>query len=279
MPILGNRYQGPIKPRNNDRVQALKDAAAPLVPATNATRPNVDPETGARSGPRNGNPAGNAPPPSGASGIPTQTTATISHMDQGVTNSLANNPIANQATGKPPSNEDLYNEAMRKLLAGGPRDTSEEERLLREQMQRDVGSGQANLNARMAAGGMGTSGALSALGTDMRSKAAFDAANSIQGVRSDARDEWSRNVQAGLGSMNQDRNLDMNEAKYQAYIDAINGMQPTPEEEAQAKNKEENDAALSDEVGADVTTSGTRKDKKGVIHSNTRFQWWNPSTW
>lgn len=245
---------------------------APVVPATNAGKPTVDPVTGAKSGPKtdsganlgggNPNPPQNPPqaPPgavpggqtvpgtSGAklppnlvgadpvAGVTTQPPADSVNsrlQDRGfdpdaikrrLNEGIKNKAVPGGLNPAPKSMDDLYDQALRKLLGEGPRDTAEEEALLREQMQRDVGAGQANLNARMAGAGFGTSGALSALGTDMRSRAAFDAANSIQGVRQDARDEFSRNAQAGLGAVNQDRNLDINEAKFQAYIDAMNNM-------------------------------------------------------
>lgn len=215
---------------------AMREAAqiAPIVPATNSRNTMIgDPSSKNKQAPVYA--PGHGPPSSGStSGAPPRGPP-VTNPDNGLTredNTVSTDGQSGVDVGRsevinrpPPSTDQMYEDALRKLLESGPRDTAEEEALLREQMQRDVGSGQANLNARMAAGGMGTSGALSALGTDMRSRAAFDAANSIQGLRGDARDEWSRNVQAGLGAVNQDRTLDVNEAKFQAYIDALNGMQ------------------------------------------------------
>jgi hypothetical protein len=248
MAILQNRMvKNPIT-RKPD-AEAAKQAAAPLVPATNAQKPRTQgPPAGAHAfEPRpvnnpinnsSGIPAGGlgagALPGAGGGSANRGNFLGSSRGNRGQSSSVpAEVPTqyVDQTSGgsdedgqERVSNEQMYDDAMRQLIGNGPRNTAEEERLLREQMQRDVGAGQANLNARMAAGGMGTSGALSALGTDMRSQAAFEAANAIQGVRSDARDEWQQNVTAGLGLMNQDRNLDVQEAKYQQYLDMINEM-------------------------------------------------------
>jgi hypothetical protein len=191
----------------------IKENVSPIVPATNAraAKPSkpYDVQEIIRGGstlsdPPRTNPAP-AAPAGNSSGIPSS-------------------PVQIATPYQPTKTQDqLYDERINDLLAG-PRDTSEDERLLREQMLRDVGSGQANLNARMAAGGMGTSGALSGLSTDMRARAAYEAANAISGVRQDARDEFARNTQAGIGLVNQDRNLDVQEAKYQQYLDMMNEM-------------------------------------------------------
>lgn len=218
-------------------MQTPKNTMAPIVPATNASRP-ASSSPGVKHS-NNQSSGYTIPPPSSgsSSGVPPTFGGNLQSGarggQRGVGGPGAFQPGVNPTLGTEGSNlapgvapdssvDSLYDEALRKLLEGGPRDTAGEEALLREQMLRDVGSGQANLNARMGASGFGTSGALSALGTDMRSKAAFDASKSIEGVRSNARDEYARDLQTGLGAVNQDRAADIEEAKLQAYIDAMN---------------------------------------------------------
>src|SRR3989304_1191735 len=100
----------------------------------------------------------------------------------------------NMAPGETPfedyqTNDALVEQAIAELLGGGVRDTSEDEALIRELLQGTVGQGQADLNARLGAGGFGTSGALGALSGDMRANAARKSAQEIMGVRQGARDE------------------------------------------------------------------------------------------
>ncbi|MBL0320580.1 MAG: hypothetical protein IPP74_14990 [Alphaproteobacteria bacterium] len=133
----------------------------------------------------------------------------------------------------PMSNEELYQQAISKLLGEGPRNTTEDEKLIRDQMLRDVGAGQADLNARMGASGFGTSGALGALSGDMRSRAALDAQKAISGVRTDARQEYLDRLGMGLKGSNDAANLAIKQAAWTAYQQMLDGMQggdaPTPD--------------------------------------------------
>jgi hypothetical protein len=115
------------------------------------------------------------------------------------------------------SDEDLYNQAWRELLEGGPRNTAEQEALIREQMLRDVGAGQAGLNARLGASGFGTSGALGAMSGDMRATAALNAANSIQGVQQDARDEYLDQLGLGFSAGQDGMSLELRKAQFDEY--------------------------------------------------------------
>lgn len=120
-----------------------------------------------------------------------------------------------------PTNDQLAQEAIAELLGGGPRSTADEEALIRELLEGTVGQGQADLNARMAAGGFGSSGALGAMSGDMRRQAAQAASGQILDVRQGARDEWLEQVMAGLDGEFGDRKLDMDEEQYKAYIDVL----------------------------------------------------------
>ena len=118
----------------------------------------------------------------------------------------------------------LANEALKQLLSGDVRDTSEDEALIRELLQSTVGQGQADLNARMAAGGFGTSGALGALSGDMRANAARKSAQEIMGVRQSARDEWLDRTMAGIEAEFKDRGMDLSEEQFNAYLNMIKQM-------------------------------------------------------
>lgn len=260
-------------------VRAANQAAndiAPIIPTTN-TR-SKGPEPAQQNGPRPPDQASSQTPrqpkppmQNNASGIPPPAPTgpnIFPGMGQvGGLNPGIGSAISNGATGQQKTPEQLYQDALNSLLSSGPRDTSQEEKLLREQMLKDAGAGQANLNARMGASGFGTSGALSSLSTDMRSKAAFDAANSIQGVRKDARDEYLDKVSAGLGFVNQDRGLDITEANYQAYIDAMNeifGGEPPPN----------NDVDNVIPVETETLENGVIQPKGGYAGQDGDFMHW-----
>jgi hypothetical protein len=140
--------------------------------------------------------------------------------------------ITQNTQQQPLSDEDLYNQAWRELLEGGPRDTAEQEALIREQMLRDVGVGQAGLNARLGASGFGTSGALGAMSGDMRATAALNAANSIQGVQQDARDEYLDQLGLGFSAGQDGMSLELRKAQFDEYQkmirDLYNKQTPPP---------------------------------------------------
>lgn len=143
-------------------------------------------------------------------------------MSMGVNPEIIRNRAMQEITQEEKDSNQLYDEVLRELLGEGPRDTTAEEERIRRQMESDVSAGQAGLNARLAAGGGGTSGALGALSTDMRSRAALDAATGIEGVKENARDEYLRKLQLGMGGEMQDRAMDMDEAQFEMYMNMIN---------------------------------------------------------
>lgn len=177
---------------------------------------------------------GNASGYSGSSGAPTMGTATANTEKQTVK-----------------SNEQLAQEAMAELLAGNTRDTTGDEATINQMMQSQVGSGQADLNARMGAGGFGTSGALASMSGDMQRQAARDAAQQIMGVRGDARDDRLRELQMGLQSNFTDRGLDMSDAQYQQYLNALADTNYDPERVGSAGS----DGHKNGDVNSDGTLS------------------------
>lgn len=134
-------------------------------------------------------------------------------------------PAAPQKT-----NDELAEDAIRELLQQGPRDTSGDEAAIQKQLEATVGQGQADLNARLGAGGFGTSGALGAISGDMRRQNSLAASDKVMGLRKDARDEYLDKLMAGMEGEFKDRGMDMSEEQYNAYLDALlaaNGIQGT----------------------------------------------------
>lgn len=136
------------------------------------------------------------------------------------------NPIdvqpGNEALQESPnSTDEAANQAIMDLLTGGPRDTAEDEALIRELMQHQAGAGQADLNARLGAAGFGTSGALGAMTSDLRQAAARKAAEDIMGVRQTARDDAFRDLGLGIEAEQRDRGLDITEQQYLDYMQGV----------------------------------------------------------
>lgn len=97
-----------------------------------------------------------------------------------------------------PTMMQAWEKANLDLLNASSRDTAEEERLLQEEMMKRIAGEQGGLNARLGASGFGRSGALSALSTDMRARAASEAAKGLLDIRSDAREELERKLSLGM---------------------------------------------------------------------------------
>lgn len=207
------------------------DEDAPIIPGTNMRRPPQDPifrppdqQPQAPQGPINPNKQQQfqnaAPTPNSSIGSSGSSGAPVVQQQTG-TGVSSNSNVA-----KTP--EELAYEAMQELLRGGVRDTSADEAQIQEMLRSTVGQGQADLNARMGAGGFGTSGALGAVSGDMRRMAARDAAMDIMGIRDDARDDRRSDLQLGLQSNFTDRGFDMSEEQWAQYIEAINAMNYDP---------------------------------------------------
>lgn len=119
-----------------------------------------------------------------------------------------------------PTQDELRDQALADLLAG-QRDTSEDEAMIREQVEADMLQGVVDNQARMGAMGFGSSGALAGLDADIRGRASLDAADQIMGVREDARDDWLRRVGTGLGADLTQREFASREAARDAYADLL----------------------------------------------------------
>lgn len=190
--------------------------------------------------------------------------------DSGPTSFVGNPADVSQTTK---TNEELYQEAINNLLGQGPRNTAEDEKLIRDQMLRDVGAGQADLNARMGASGFGTSGALGALSGDMRSRAALDAQKAISGVRTDARQEYLDRLGMGLKGSNDAASLAIKQKAFDLALQNIEDAQPTPEaqpsSDAQAiiKNADRNDD------GTIINYNKRQLENAGIVFHEVNY-WW-----
>lgn len=118
--------------------------------------------------------------------------------------------------------------------------TADEERLIQEMMRQQAGQGAADVNARLGASGFGTSGALGALTSNVRSEAARKAAADIFDVQRQARGDRRADlgVAADLSAQQreqarQDAELELNMPKNEdADGDGKNDVTGlTPEEE------------------------------------------------
>jgi hypothetical protein len=227
-----------------EQFQMQPEKQAPIIPTTNMRMPrmnfggpqpqnNPQPSTPRQPGQQNVNPNDPRatrpiqPPPMNYSGgsvtAGAPVTGAVAAPKPVTTVGMTTKPGELQGVAQDTrTTDDMLEDAIAELLGNGPRSTAEEEAQIRNQMQSDVSAGQAGLNARIAAGGGGTSGALGAMSTDMRSRAALDAANAVQGVKQDARDEYLRKLQLGLSGKQSDRTLDMDEAQFEMYMNMIN---------------------------------------------------------
>jgi hypothetical protein len=151
------------------------------------------------------------------------------------------------------SDDDLARDAYRELLENGQRDTTAEEKQIMDMLQSNIGKNQADLNARMAAGGFGTSGALGQMGADMRAQATREALDEIMGVRNDAYDDYLRATQLGMQGNYQDRRFDMDEEQWAQTLDALNRANYDPKDPYGV-------APNSEYMGADRNQDGELSD-------------------
>jgi uncharacterized protein YnzC (UPF0291/DUF896 family) len=151
--------------------------------------------------------------------------------DPDIANRIANENqqrIRNELAGIPgwggkDSQSSLMDQAINDLLTGNVqgRDTTAEEAAIRDEIARSASANQAELMARMGAGGGGTSGAMSALTGDLQIKAANEAINRINELRSQARGERLDELETGISARNKAVEIANQEKLRQAYLDMI----------------------------------------------------------
>jgi uncharacterized protein YnzC (UPF0291/DUF896 family) len=232
------------------------EVKAPVVPTTNTNLPQkpkmtqpIQAKPMAVSG-ASGIPQGaGAPPPkmmTGFASIPVTgsgTRATLPesvgggpnpNYDSNLANQVANQDqqrIRNELAGIPGwggnnSQSSAMDQAINDLLTGNiqGRDTTAEEAAIRDEISRSASANQAELMARMGAGGGGTSGAMSALTGDLQIKAANEAINRINELRSQARGERLDELETGISARNKATEIANQEKLRQAYLDMIKSM-------------------------------------------------------
>lgn len=260
----------PIVPTTNMQLKKQEPPPRPPAQAPQAPPPQANMMLG--GGPKGSGPLGPRRPPSiedvwrGAEGFgegpPTVDPKDLAGelekgiRDRGGVGAGARTPVGPNVPGDndpplqkfppPQTSEDAAYDAILELLQGDARDTSEEEALIRQLMQENIGQGQADLNARMGAAGMGTSGALGAMSADMRSKAATEAAKGIMDVRQGAREEQLDRLRLGLEMEMRQRGIELTEEQWSLVMDEITGGADTnhdgvvdPEEQQTADDREQ----------------------------------------
>jgi len=117
-------------------------------------------------------------------------------------------------------------------LGQGPRDTTEDEELIRQMMAGQVGGNLADLNARMGGMGFGDSGAAMNLSGDIYQRGARQASEDIMGLRQRSRDDYQDQIAQAAQILAGERQLGMSEDYYsaiQAYIDSLMDGDTPPE--------------------------------------------------
>lgn len=110
--------------------------------------------------------------------------------------------------------EQMLEDFIKEQLMAGGIDTSEQERILAEQMARESGQSIADTRAGLAAGGYGTSGALAGISGDIRSQAAVREAEGVAGIRGDAQDRWLDQILGVSENLQSERELGITEDAY-----------------------------------------------------------------
>jgi hypothetical protein len=109
-------------------------------------------------------------------------------------------------------------------LGQGPRDTTEDEELIRQMMAGQVGGNLADLNARMGGMGFGDSGAAMNLSGDIYQRGARQASEDIMGLRQRSRDDYQDQIAQAAQILFGERELGMSEDFYsqmQEYIASL----------------------------------------------------------
>jgi hypothetical protein len=110
------------------------------------------------------------------------------------------------------------------LLGEGPRDTADDEELIRQMMAGEVGGSLADLNARMGGMGFGDSGAAMNLSGDIYQRGARQASEDIMGLRQRSRDDYQDQIAQAAQILFGERELGMSEDFYsqmQEYIASL----------------------------------------------------------
>ena len=116
---------------------------------------------------------------------------------------------ATGATPPPATSTDDIDQMIRDFVAGrlsgaGKANTAEEEALIRQQMQGELGQSLVDQRARMGRAGFGASGAMGAIEGDVRRAAEMDALDQILGLR---RTEEQRSIENAMGAISAENQM------------------------------------------------------------------------
>lgn len=104
---------------------------------------------------------------------------------------------------------------------GQSRDIGAEEALIREQMANQAGQGLVDQRARAGARGLGDSGAMISMESDLRRQNALATSGALLGNQRDARDEELNRTLAAAGVMRGERGLSLEETKFDMLMDML----------------------------------------------------------
>lgn len=127
-------------------------------------------------------------------------------------------------------------------LGQGPRDTTEDEELIRQMMAGQVGGNLADLNARMGGMGFGDSGAAMNLSGDIYQRGARQASEDIMGLRQRSRDDYQDQIAQAAQILAGERQLGMSEDYYSAIQEYINSLS----DDGQGDGQGEEDTSVFD---------------------------------
>jgi len=129
------------------------------------------------------------------------------------------------AAAAPATSEDI-DQMIRDFVSGqlanaGKANTAEEEALIRQQMQGELGQSLVNQRARMGRAGFGASGAMGAIEGDVRRAAEMDALDQILGLRRTEDQRSIENAQGAISVENQMRRGAADDALRRMALEAL----------------------------------------------------------
>jgi len=130
------------------------------------------------------------------------------------------------ATPPPPATADDIDQMIRDFVSGqlagaGKANTAEEEALIRQQMQGEMGQSLVNQRARMGRAGFGASGAMAGIEGDVRRAAEMDALDQILGLRRGEDQRSIENAQGAISVENQMRRGAADDALRRMALEAL----------------------------------------------------------
>ena len=129
--------------------------------------------------------------------------------------------------------QQMMQDALMERLMGGPQ-TAEEEALINQMMEAQVGQGVADARANMGGGGFAVGGALGALEGDIRREGSLAASGQIADLRQQEEAAWLEQVLGLSGSLQDERELGIYETAFERALKMLEdqgggGPPPTPD--------------------------------------------------